>query len=178
MQKLVALSLLVFLPACLNTGPGGRSSNQDTFEEVYGSDPLKAPAKDHGLRKGQVLIQGMLGATMLDEVQRTGGTNPADGDSTDGLSQMPLIGGNWQMVMGGDRLDWGVEVGGSLGWRSSQTYVNVGSSGLVVAMDVDMFMLDLSGGPFASINLGEKLRAYGAIGPLMQFVNYEHESKD
>ncbi|MFT7671441.1 MAG: opacity protein-like surface antigen, partial [Planctomycetota bacterium] len=42
----------------------------------------------------------------------------------------------------------------------------------------DMFMLDLSGGPFASINLGEKLRAYGAIGPLMQFVNYEHESKD
>ena len=60
-------------------------------------------------------------------------------------------------------------------WESGATAFASGGGGAVLAVDVDMLVFDLYGGPFASVFLGEKLRAYVAAGPLLNWVRYDQE---
>lgn len=167
MHKSAILILLLFSSACKQTNQGYQKPTEGAFDNPYKSS-------DHGLQAGQVIIQGMFGAAKFEEVQRSGGDIPAIGNGGN-LTQMPLIGGNWQMVLGGDRIDWGLDVGGTLGFRSDGGTVTPIGAG-TVAVDIDMSLFDLYGGPFISMNLGEKIRVYGGVGPMMQFANYNHKN--
>lgn len=40
-------------------------------------------------------------------------------------------------------------------------------------MDLSLLIVDFYGGPFISIDLGEKTRVYAGAGPLVQFSNYD-----
>lgn len=173
MQKRALLILLFLLPSCLQAEKPTGAAEPRPFENPYAT---KKSSSSHGLEAGQVIIQGILGAAKFEDIDRSGGDNPDLPGTATGLSQMPLIGGNWQIVMGGDRIDYGVEAGGSFGFRSDGGAVRVGGGGAAIAVKIDMFLLDFYGGPFASIALGEKIRVYGAVGPLMQFVNYQQKS--
>ncbi|MFT7485038.1 MAG: opacity protein-like surface antigen [Candidatus Paceibacteria bacterium] len=172
MNKSALFLLISILPACMATGAGGHAPVSRNA-----SSTVAPMAADRGLRKGAVIIQGAFGAAAYEEVRRSGGENPPLGDNGGDLRQMPLIAANWQTVMGGDRVDFGIEAGGALGFRSDSTVVATGGGGLLVGVDVDLFLFDLSVGPFINVNLGEKFRVYGAVGPLMQFANYSQDSK-
>jgi opacity protein-like surface antigen len=126
---------------------------------------------------GQVVAQGMIGASFLTSADRSGGSNPPSGVQGDDLEQMPMIGGAFQYAMWGDRVDAGLEVGGTLGFQTGGGFVAAGGSGLIVAVDIDMFLFDLFGGPFVSLPLGEKARLYGGVGPLMQFADWDQSGE-
>lgn len=124
-------------------------------------------------REGQTLLQGYLGAVKYTTVERHGGSAPPTDGADDDLSQLPVIGGGGQWKLAGDRLDLGFEGLIGFGWRAGATAFVSGGGGAAVAVDVDLSVLDLYGGPFASVMLGDAVRAYGGAGPLMQWAWYE-----
>lgn len=121
---------------------------------------------------GQPLMHGFLGVSFFEtvEVEDNGGGS-IDGDRGD-LDQLPLIGGGAQWKFGGERVDYGLEGLLSFSWRGDAEAFVIGGGGAAVAVDVDLLLFELYGGPFASTFLGEKLRLYGGAGPLLQFADY------
>lgn len=124
---------------------------------------------------GQALMQGFLGVSQFEHVSvDDGGPGEVDGDDGD-LDQLPLIGGGGQWKLGGERVDFGLEGLLSFGWQGDAEAFVIGSGGAAVAIDVDLLVFELFGGPFASVFLGDKLRLYGAAGPLLQWADYSQE---
>lgn len=120
---------------------------------------------------GQALLQGFFGASLFEHVSvDDGGTGPVDGDDGE-LDEIPVIGGGGQWKLGGERVDLGLEGLMSFAWRGDAEAFVIGG-GAAVAIDVDLFLFELFGGPFASMFLGDKLRLYGGAGPLMQWADY------
>jgi hypothetical protein len=111
----------------------------------------------------------------IQEFERTGG----DVDDVTGeggtVDQYPVIGGGFQHKMGGSAVDLGVEALLSLGGRANGGAFIVGPGGGLIAVSLDLFVVDIYGGPFISLPLGDKARVYGAVGPLVQFASY-HQS--
>ena len=124
---------------------------------------------------GRPLMQGFIGWTAFDEVSVEGsGGVEIDGDQGD-LDEFPLFGGGGQLKLLGEGVDVGVEGLVSIGGRANADAFVVGGGGAIVAVDVDMLVIELYGGPFLSFFLGEKLRLYGAAGPLLQWIDYDQE---
>lgn len=149
--------------------PAYARSSQSTLQ----SGPRTAPEPPkHEWRKGEPLMQGFLGASFFEHVSVDGGSGvEVDGDDGD-LDQLPLIGGGGQWKLGGERVAMGLEGLFSLSGRGS-TEAFVVSGGAAIAIDVDILLFELYGGPFVSMDLGEKMRLYGAVGPVLQFANYD-----
>jgi len=118
----------------------------------------------------QALMHGFVGATSYSKVEAADGA--VEGDRGD-VDQLPLIGGGAQWKLGGRRVDLGLEGLLSLAGRANAAAFAVGGGGAVVAIDVDLYLLEFFGGPFASVFLGDKLRLYGGVGPLVQFADYQ-----
>jgi hypothetical protein len=115
-------------------------------------------------------MHGFLGVSSLSKVE----VEDADVDGDDGdADELPLIGGGAQWKFGGERVTFGLEGLMSFSGRANAEAFVVGGGGAAVAIDVDLLVFELYGGPFASLFLGEKLRLYGAVGPLLQWADYE-----
>jgi opacity protein-like surface antigen len=127
---------------------------------------------------GHTVMQGFLGAYEWNTVERSGGDTPDVDGSDDDLSQLPAIGGGGQYKLLGNHLDFGFEAMISFGWRANATAFAAGGGGAVVAVDVDMFLIDLYGGPFLSMFLGDRVRVYGAAGPLMQWAEFDQNGEN
>lgn len=175
--KLLLLSVLVLSSAC-------RTPRRDDYmlglpdksTGIPGVPKLESGSLTH-LVHGQTIAQGLIGASFLTSVDRSGGTDPPNGAQGDDLEQVPMIGGAFQHVMWGDRIDAGLEVGGTLGFQTGGGFVAAGGGGLIIAVDIDMFLFDLFGGPFVSVPLGEKARIYAGAGPLMQFADWDQRGE-
>jgi hypothetical protein len=124
---------------------------------------------------GQLLMQGFLGVSFYDKVTREGGnTSDVDGDAGD-LDQLPLIGGGAEFKLGGERIDYGFDLMFSLEGRANAAAFAAGGGGAVIAVDVDLLIIDFYGGPFVSMFLGDKMRVYAGAGPLLQFADYHQD---
>lgn len=122
---------------------------------------------------GHTVMQGFFGADIFDTIETSGGTTPAVDGSGEGLSQLPAIGGGAQWKLSGERVDFGFEGMISFGWRADATAIAVGGGGALIAVDVDLLLIDLYGGPFLSVFLGDRWRAYVAGGPMMQWAEWD-----
>jgi hypothetical protein len=156
------------------TGPFDWASAPGTLTP----DPQGAPArpKSQRWRARQEVLQGVLGVTFYDEFEQSGGSAVEIDGGGDTSSQLPLIGGGAQWKLGGEKIDFGIEALLAFGWRSGATAFVAGGGGAAVAVDVDTFIFDIYGGPFASMFLGEKSRVYVSAGPLISWVDYEQET--
>jgi len=133
----------------------------------------KPPAPEW--RVGQAVLQGFFGVSAFENVEREGGSNPdVDGDDGD-LDEMPLLGGGTQYKLGGENLSYGLEGFFSFGGRANAAAFVAGGGGAAVAVDVDMFVFDMYGGPFVSTFLGDSLRLYAGAGPLLEWANYDQD---
>lgn len=140
-----------------------------------GPPPYGAPSSERrkpNWRVGQPLMQGFFGVSQYTNVSADGDNGTLDGDGGD-LDQLPVLGGGGQFKLGGEKVDLGLEGIFAVSGRWDAEAFYFGGGGAAVAVDVDMLVLDLYGGPFASMFLGEKVRVYGAAGPLFQFVDYD-----
>ncbi len=150
------------------------SSVRPTYQEYQQREQR---AYEQRWAPGQAVLQGYIGAARLDEIRRTGGNLPPIDGSSDSLSQYPIIGGGAQWKLAGRRIDFGIEGMFNIAWRSGGTAFAAGGGGLTVAVKVDLWMVDFYGGPFLSIPLGRKARAYGAVGPMMTFATYDQNAQ-
>jgi opacity protein-like surface antigen len=165
-RLLLSLLLAVLFCSCASTAP----PQQDRRELLK---PYLRERHLVHMTPGQTFAQGMLGVSYLSESNfDDSATNPAVIQDSD-IQQVPMIGGAFQHALWGDRVDAGLEVGGTFGFQSGGAFVATGGGGLVVAVDVDMFLFDLFAGPFVSVPLGNKTRIYGGAGPVMQFAEWD-----
>jgi len=134
--------------------------------------PVAPPRPPQGTwRAGEVAMQGYFGASFLSVNTEGGGIGNIDDDDV----SFPTIGGGAQWKIAGDQFDFGVEGLLAFSWRGNVSAFAVGGGGAAVAVDVDMLMFDLYGGPFVSKFLGDKVRIYGAAGPLMRWALYDQD---
>lgn len=127
-----------------------------------------------GWYAGEVRLQGYLAVTELTDVARQG-DDGVDALRTDDDVTMPTIGGGAQWKLAGDRLDIGLEGLLSLSGQGNLQAFAIGSGGAAIAVDIDLAVVDFYGGPFASVWLGNRVRCYGAAGPLVMFASYEED---
>jgi len=122
---------------------------------------------------GQVLAQGFLGVGYPDELEFD--TVEVDADELDNL---PVIGGGMQLKLAGERFDFGVEGLLSFSFRSDLVAFAAGGGGAFVAVDVDVWVFDLYGGPFLSKNLGDRARVYAGAGPIVRYFELAQNDDD
>lgn len=136
-----------------------KRQNPNTLQDV-------STARD---RWPRVVFQGYFGAAFY-ELEGEG-SSAQDADST-----FPTIGGGaqWNML-GENNLRLGLEGLLAFGWQSNISAFASGGGGAAVAVNVDLLIIDLFGGPFGSIFLGENVRVYGGAGPLMQWATYDQD---
>ena len=127
-------------------------------------------------KKGDVVLQGFLGANLFETMERTGGSTPDVDGSDEEASQLPVIGGGGQWKLWGQDADFGLEAMISFSGRADATAFAAGGGGAVIAVDVDLLLVELYGGPFASWFLGEDARVYASAGPLMEWADFEQKS--
>jgi len=121
-------------------------------------------------------VQGLLGVTELRIKDVNFDPGLGTFDSADDAT-MPLIGGEMQRVMTGEKLHLGVEGGFLMGWMGNVESVVAGpGGGALVVADNDVFMLEGSAGLYADVMLGDKLRVYGGAGGLVDWasVNFDY----
>ena len=185
-HRLLALLSVVYLASCAATAPHANfdlapsapalevapTSQQPVYVPVQ-RPPPPPPSSRPVWMPGQPLLQGFLGISYFENVTvEDSGSGEIDGDKGD-LDQLPIIGGGGQWKLAGERVDFGLEAMFSFGWRGNAEAFVVGGGGAAVAVDVDLLLFELYGGPFVSIFLGDKTRLYGAVGPVMQFADYD-----
>lgn len=83
---------------------------------------------------------------------------------------------------GGDTWRWGLNPGGSIAWKNSDTRVSgsIGGSGANIRFDIDnsLFIGELHLGGFVRAGLTRKLSAYAAAGPMVVYGRHEIEDED
>jgi hypothetical protein len=125
-------------------------------------------------RPGQALMQGFFGAMFMDQVDIDTGSNTTI--QNEGQTILPVIGGGAQWKLSGEKVDFGVEAMFSVGWQANATAVAIGGGGAAVAVDFGLTLIDIYGGPFLSMFLGDKTRVYIAAGPLLEWANYDPDT--
>lgn len=83
---------------------------------------------------------------------------------------------------GGDTWRWGLNPGGSIGWKSSDTRVSgtIGGNGANIRFDIDnsLFIGELHLGGFVRAGLTSKLSVYASAGPMVMYGRHEVEDED
>lgn len=84
---------------------------------------------------------------------------------------------------GSDTWRWGINSGGSIAWKNSDTRISGGYSGEtggVIRFDIDnsLFIGELHLGGYLRAGLTSKLSAYAAAGPMIMYGRHEVEDED
>jgi hypothetical protein len=124
--------------------------------------------------RGQVVLQGFIGPGYVDSVSLEGASSDVEIDASE-YDEIPVIGGGGQWKLGGERVDFGLELLFSVSWRTNAIAFASSGGGAIVAVDVDTLLGDLFGGPFVNVFLGPDFRVYAALGPTLQFVDYTQQ---
>ncbi len=117
---------------------------------------------------------GLLGAVQYDNLKM----KQEDGDTEVDLSLLPQLGGAWQTLPRGERLQYGLETTFLLGFRFDKVnYAYLEGNGAHVSLSTSMWLFDLAGGVYASLYLteSEMFRIYAGAGPQMIFASYRTE---
>jgi hypothetical protein len=149
----------------------GPAQQEDFFGELE-----RERARLGAWHPGQILAQGFIGVGYPDELSFESGGGSVEIDA-DELDDLPVIGGGAQLKLAGERIDFGVEGMLSFAFRSDLVAFASGGGGGFVAVDVDVYVFDLYGGPFLSKSIGERTRIYAAAGPILRFLDYSQDDE-
>mgnify|MGYP001814055655 CR=1 FL=1 len=123
----------------------------------------------------QEYIQVWLGTTDTDESWRLEDSNGAavKGD----FSELPLGGGVAQRLRG-QRTQYGYEGGGLISWKSDNVYFAGNSNGLRVAVDTELFMMEMFMGGVIAVRPAQWIRLYAAAGPSIAWGYLDGDGSD
>lgn len=168
---MLAVGLAVLVPAVQD-----RTVTDYRLEHVPAEQVESWRVQRDGWQKGDLALQGFLGASLYETVERAGGSGPDVDGSDEEASELPVIGGGGQWKLGGESVDFGLEAMFSFSGRVNATAFAAGGVGAAIAVEVDMFLVEVYGGPFVNLFLDEDSRVYVGAGPLMQWADFTQES--
>ncbi|KAA1189531.1 outer membrane beta-barrel protein [Pseudohalioglobus sediminis] len=130
------------------------------------------------------LMQAFLGSLKLDD-QTASWDDVSDEDvDVEFPSSLPSGGIEAEYRYGGnDAFGWGINSGGSIGWKNSDTRISGGFSGDtggVIRFDFDnsLFIGELHLGGYARAHLGPRVSVYAAAGPMIMYGRHKVEEED
>ena len=127
-----------------------------------------------------VMMQAFIGSLKLDD-QTAQWDEVGDGEVDVAFpSSIPSGGVEAEYTYGGTLLKWGINSGGSIAWKSSDTRISGGFSnetGGVIRVDIDnsLFLAELHLGGFVRGFLSQKVSLYAAAGPMIMYGKHEVE---
>ena len=171
-----ALALMAIGLGSCSTSPNASEGGLALFptQSASVSDQVVRPHSYPRWERGVPAYQGFLGVGALDSLSLDQNGDVVDIDS-DEFDSYPVLGGGGQWKFWGERADIGLELLFSASWRANAEAVSTLGGGGTVAVDVDTLLVDVFGGPFLSVFLGRSVRAYAAVGPMLQFLDYAQE---
>jgi hypothetical protein len=132
-----------------------------------------AASAQYGEEDSNFTIQALLGGAQYDGLEFTntgpGGTNTAD------MSNLPQLGGAWSTKPKDEGLSFGLECTFLLGFKFDDITTYTGVANNYVSASTSLWLIDFSGGAYANLMLGKKLRLYGAAGPLLMLSFYKSD---
>jgi hypothetical protein len=128
-------------------------------------------------------IQAFLGSLQLDDQVAQWGDIGDEDAVVEFPSSLPSGGIEGEYPYGGgDTWRWGLNPGGSIGWKNSDTrvYGTIGGSGANIRFDIDnsLFIGELHLGGFVRAGLTPRLSVYASAGPLVMYGRHEVEDED
>jgi hypothetical protein len=164
---LLALVAALCFSSCIYPGGDQYEEDGEYARPLFGPD----------LEPQQTIASAQLGVTFYDTLERSGGENPLSSGSGS-LDAVPAIGATWAQVFGSARVDWGLEGGGTMGYRTGNGAVESDLGGGQVDVDLDLFAFDVYGGAFVSTPVGDRVRLYASAGPAVQIASFSQEGFD
>ncbi|MFZ5570244.1 MAG: outer membrane beta-barrel protein [Thermodesulfobacteriota bacterium] len=124
-------------------------------------------------------VQVMLGATKYDGLvfEEQSAQDPATTAEAE-FTWLPLIGLSGQLPILRNRMDFGLEGGLMGGWKRDSTYAHGQNGNVTVYFKNSLWLVDLSMGPYLSVNVKDKVRLYGACGPMLMGGSYTLEAEE
>ncbi len=130
------------------------------------------------------LFQAFIGSLQLDDQSANWETIGEEDAEIEFPSSLLSGGIEAEYTYGGtDTWRWGVNPGGSIAWKSSDTRISggyTGETGGVIRFDIDnsLFIGELHLGLFVRAGLMPKLSAYAGAGPMIMYAKHEVEDED
>ena len=98
-------------------------------------------------------------------------------------SSLPSGGVEAEYAYGGETLKWGINSGGSIAWKNSDTRISGGFSGdtggvVRIELDNSLFIGELHLGGFVRSHLGDRISIYAAAGPMIMYGKHKVEDED
>ncbi len=126
------------------------------------------------------LIQVFLGSLQLDDQSgrwSNGFDEPVDVEFP---SSLPSGGMEGEYVYGEGYVHWGINPGGSIAWKNSDTKISggfTGDTGAIIRVNLDnsLFLGELHLGGFVRARLGPRFTAYAAGGPMIMYGSHDVE---
>jgi hypothetical protein len=130
------------------------------------------------------MMQAFFGSLKLDD--QTAEWEDIGGDEVDVEFPSSLPSGGVEAEYaygGGEAFKWGINSGGSIGWKNSDTRISggfSGNTGAVIRFDFDnsLFIGELHLGGFARAYLGPRISIYAAAGPMIMYGKHKVEEEE
>lgn len=94
------------------------------------------------------------------------------------LSTMPYLGLSVQCALGPGQTHVGIDTSLLVGWRSRKSSVSGSNGDVRIEIDSELWLLDLSIGPYVQTVLGNNWRVYAALGPMLLFGEYSDDTNE
>jgi hypothetical protein len=133
-----------------------------------------ASGSSYGYEDKNYTIQALLGGVVYDDLVFT--TGDGTSEATTDMSTLPQLGGAWGTLPKGEKLQFGLEASFLLGFKFDDVTTYNGTHAVYVDVSSSLWLFDISGGVYANLPLGSKLRLYAAAGPLMMLGIYSSDS--
>ena len=139
------------------------------------------PAAEADETTGAEFIQGSLGIMKLDD-QNTNWQDLSDQGVEVEFPDIPVLGAELEYTFHEGWVHWGLNPGGSIGWRNDDTNFSGGfngDDGLVVGVEADnsFFMAELHLGGYVRGRLHERVTTYAAAGPMLMYAYHSVEDE-
>jgi hypothetical protein len=123
--------------------------------------------------EGNFTIQALLGGVQYSGLEFT---SPGGSNTTD-MASLPQLGGAWSTKPKDEGLSFGLECTFLLGFKFDDVTTYAGNNNIIVTSSSSLWLLDFSGGGYANLMLGNKVRLYAAAGPLVMLSFYDSDEQ-
>ena len=142
-----------------------------------------AQAETANQEKYPPLVQAFFGSLMLDD--QSGDWEDIDGEDIDVSFPSSLPSGGIEAEYTyyvSDLFKWGINSGGSIGWKNSDTRISgtIGGDGANIRFELDnsLFLGELHLGGFVRGYIGPNVSLYAAAGPMIMYGQHRVEDED
>jgi hypothetical protein len=125
------------------------------------------------------LVQVMLGAARFSNLNLNyQSTQDPSLQATSTFTWMPLVGIEGGIPIIKTPVSFGIEGGALFSWMTDTVSAYGGNGSINIHVDNQLYLLDLSIGPYVSAEMGKRVRVYGGLGPILMFGQNNNQTNE